>query len=397
MKILLTDLKKSIPGLKWKPNEIAEKLSLIGFETEVFKDYIDITLTANRRRWTKEMILFDLVGCYDLKSKNLDLNIILGEKIPVSNTQINQLLGSNVSKMDLKKLEKLGFEVGNNWVRSPNFRDIETVADVAEELFRLLGAAEIISQPLSKQTQKESKAYEFQQQLKNVLVRNGFTETATSSFAKQGSRQLKNPFTADEPYLRPRLLEGLLHTVAKNPYLKPAAFFELGEVYNPQEETQLGIILAGYKNPYPIIEQISNLLQKKINFEEVDEKTRLTTSVKTSKVFYAQLPIEGLKPSTITTSTYALPNFKPISKFPPLTRDFTLVNSKTPTESIVSGLKSHFTPTPLIVELIDTYRNPVTNDQSRTFRVLFQKMGSSFTQPEIETISQHLESWLKRV
>jgi phenylalanyl-tRNA synthetase beta subunit len=80
-----------------------------------------------------------------------------------------------------------------------------------------------------------------------------------------------------------------------------------------------------------------------------------------------------------------LPKFKLISKFPPLVRDVTIEN---PGEDTVDSLRK--LDGILFVENVDEYQGRVT------YRLIFQKMSGSYSEPEIKAIDASLESFQQR-
>jgi len=393
MKYTYHQFQELLPELDWSVEELADRLSTIGHETEIADGtHLNVTTTSNRSD-CKDLryLVFDLAGVYNLKTIEHLIELKPGLKIEVRLDFINKLLGATISDQQYQELRRLGFEVNSDTVIAPAFRqDIQTPADIAEEIVRLVGYSSLQLTALSKQASVASPLYEQILAIKTALVTAGLTETITSSFSAEGPIQLKNPFANDQPYLRASLLEGLLRTLARNPYLKRAAFFEIGTVFTPEEKTYLGIIIAGYKNIQPVTDAISQAIGDEIKLEIVDEKTCLKLDVKQSRVQWRQIPVDNLR-SKLTDnpalSLQPLPQFQPISKYPPLVRDATIVVKKLDDSMrIIQNFHTHF-PELLLAEVVDSYHDEKI---TVTFRLIFQKMGGSFTQKEISVIDQRL-------
>ncbi|MEX2361893.1 MAG: hypothetical protein WD544_01825, partial [Patescibacteria group bacterium] len=99
MKVLITDLKKYLPKLSWSNEQLAQKLSAIGHETDVVGNKLDIKLTSNRKDCEKlEYLAFDLAGLYpELGSNGNLISFKPGKTIPVTLEKINKILGSSLS------------------------------------------------------------------------------------------------------------------------------------------------------------------------------------------------------------------------------------------------------------------------------------------------------------
>lgn len=398
MKYTFDQFKALLPGLTWSPKELADNLSVIGHETEVSnQNDLNVTITSNRPD-CKDLryLVFDLAGIYNLKTTDNLITVEPGIVVKADLGFINKLLGNNVSEEQYHELSRLGFQVTSGDVTVPEFRhDISTAADIAEEVIRLVGYSSLHLAPLTLKEEVSSPSYQKTITVKTALVGIGLTETITSSFSAQGDVELKNPFAADQPYMRASLLEGLLRTLARNPYLKRALFFEIGSVFTPEETSCLSLIVAGYKNIDSISRSISQALGIEVRFASVDEPTCTALDVKQSRIQWFQIPLDKLpiKPSNEPqASTQPLPQFQAISKYPPLVRDATITTTErnAPNNSIITQAFVANFPELLLIELIDTYHDAEAQKTTLTFRLIFQKMDSSFAQDEITVIDARL-------
>ncbi len=459
MKINYSDFKQLLPGLDWSPQELAEKLSTIGHETEISADgQLDISLTTNRRDCRDLLYLvYDLAGVYNLITKTDLIKFGHKEAIAVTAEQINRLLGSNINSRALKSLKRLGFDVTDTTVAPPDFRDVTTVADVAEEIVRQIGYDHLNIQLLSKQDDRLSISYSERYnrelyevyptdssernnrelyevyptdyglrdtdsrsgrtghyserynrelyevyptdykhilEIKFALAKIGLVETLTSSFDHDGVIEVIDPFSRDEPFLRSNLLTGLLKTVAANPYLKKAAFFEIGVVFTPSEVTKLGLIIAGFKDLNFWQTKISQAIGQPIHFSAIEPAKAASLDVKQNHLSYLELPVEKLQPTPTdypTSLERSLPKYKTISKFPPLVRDLTIDQKEGQDDHPFDQLKDR--QDLLLAEVIDQYHDPVSKRRSVTYRLIFQKLTSSYTEDEIKTIDKELKTF----
>ncbi|MDP3993310.1 MAG: hypothetical protein Q8Q05_03825 [bacterium] len=389
MKVSYKKFQELIPDLKWGIDELAEKLSLSGHEAEVVdKDFLNITLTANRQDCRDiKYLAFDLAGVYGLKTVSDLIEFGHGEPIEVTSERINRLLGSKITQDDLTNLERLGFKVSPGTVTPPEFRDILNLADVSEEVMRQVGYGELNIQPLTEEKAPSSEAYQHLLAVQVALVSTGLVETTTSSFTRQGAVDIKDPFSRNEPFLRPNLQEGLLKTLSKNPFLKRSAFFEIGNVITPSEQTKLGVIIAGYKDKE--VEtwraKISRSLGCDVKFTAVEPSISNELDVKQSRLSYFEISVDQLKPITAKRPTrfdLPLPKFQSISKFPPLVRDITIDELDSNSVDDIKKLDGL-----LLVEKVDEYGGRVT------YRVVLQKTESSYTESDIQAIDTQLKKF----
>lgn len=389
MKVGYKQFQELLPELQWDIDELTDKLSLAGHEAEtVDKDFLDVTLTANRQDCRDlKYLVFDLAGVYGLKTAPGLIKFGHGDPIEVTPERINRLLGSKITPNDLANLERLGFKVAPGTVAPPDFRDVSTLADVSEEVMRQVGYNDLNIRPLTEEKSPSSEVYQHLLAIRVALAATGLIETTTSSFTRQGAVDIKDPFSRNEPFLRPNLQEGLLKTLSKNPFLKRSAFFEIGNVFTPSEQTKLGVIIAGYKDKE--VEawrtKISRSLGCDLKFNAVEPSISSELDVKQSRLSYFEIPVDQLKPAIAERPSrfdLPLPKFQSISKFPPLVRDITIDEQNT--NSIddlkkVDGL--------LLVEKVDEYEGHVT------YRIVFQKMESSYTESDIQAIDKDLKKF----
>ncbi|MEX1052084.1 MAG: hypothetical protein WEC83_01715 [Patescibacteria group bacterium] len=391
MLVLLSDVTAAVPKLSWSATKLAEKLSLIGHEATVTGRSLDITLTANRQDCRAlPYLMFDLLAVYPELGDNKNLITFKpGKIINVTLDQVNGLLGSDITKQQYHGLSRLGFVVEDSRVTVPDFRvDMNDAADIAEEVFRLYGPAALRVVMLAKESSVKYSEYDRELQVRAALVGAGFNETRTVSFAAAGELSIKNPFNAALPYLRANLLDGLLQSLAKNPFIRRAAFFEIGNVFLPDEQTSIGVIFSGNKDQSGLEKILTEALGTAIKLTSPTNEQLHSYGVKQPSVFYGELALEDVvKPATELTVP-KLPSFKKISKFSPLVRDVSITSSAG--SGFVDKLPDKF-PELLFVEQIDSYTDPDTKHVTDTYRLIFQKLNSTFTQDEIAAIDQRVD------
>lgn len=399
MKLDIKQFIGAIENFNWNVEELATNLSAIGHEADAINEGVEVSLTANRKDCQEfDYLIFDLCALYPELKPIKTISFSHQSPINVSIERINQILGTSLSIADLTKLERLGFIVDTeqSTVQAPDFRTgINTNADIAEEILRVVGFANIPISNLNEQPAVSSDRYQKLLSLKRLLVNAGMFETVTYSFASSGKVELKNPHSTQEPYLRTSLLEGLLKTAAKNPFLKKLTCFEISSIFNPEEQLVVGVLATNLKNLEAMSQENSEILGTRVEFKLVEQNQLDQLNIKQNKVYFFEIPFDNVSIKAISEDTkLELAKFKPISKFPPLTRDITLPITEPEALTVVNNLSRQFKEL-LFGEIIDSYENPETKKESTTIRLFLQKMNSSFTESEILAIDSRMSDFLK--
>ena len=207
----------------------------------------------------------------DLKEISIDTNLnkinkIIGQEIPANKFEhILTMLGFNVKNLD-----------GENFnVTVPNERhDIKNVADIAEEIVRIIGIDNIKSTPLNFNEKNRinivSKKLQKKEFLRKNAINQGFFETITYVFSQKEllekfdfelvkeTLDIANPITNELNSLRTTLLINLILGVKhnKNFGFKYIPLFEIGKTFDKDrnESEKIAFIHSGAKE----YEDISN-------------------------------------------------------------------------------------------------------------------------------------------
>ncbi|RXJ88549.1 phenylalanine--tRNA ligase subunit beta [Arcobacter sp. CECT 8983] len=201
--------------------------------------------------------------------------------IDVSVKKVNAIIGQEVEKAKIDNiLSGLGFEVKDNSsdvlsIKVPHYRhDIKNIADITEEVVRIIGIDNIQAKPLAidevNRVNKTSYDLVKKNKLRAKAIENGFFETVTYVFADkeklnkysiptvQESLDLLNPIVKELDTFRTTISLNLIEACSNNTKLgfKSAAFFEIGKVFNlkREEKTVVSFVFSGQKE----FEDISN-------------------------------------------------------------------------------------------------------------------------------------------
>ncbi|PWU06737.1 MAG: phenylalanine--tRNA ligase subunit beta [Verrucomicrobia bacterium] len=191
-------------------------------------------------------------------------------QLKVRHNRINRLLGlvnlqeeticAALKRIGLKLIESCSeFSI---WEIPSYRRDLTREVDLIEEVARILGIEAIPEKTLAQisPTSKADANADFYAGLHNRLIAQGFFEARTSTLVNYESFRdfvpesqtirLKNPLGADQAFLRPSLIPGLLSVVQRNfnHGQRSVRLYEIGKVFrsNPDEEIfSLGLVMTG--------------------------------------------------------------------------------------------------------------------------------------------------------
>lgn len=201
--------------------------------------------------------------------------------LDISTAKVNALIGQDIPKAQIENiLNALGFEVkdGLNGVLSikiPLFRhDIKNIADVTEEIVRIIGIDNIQSKPLAidevNRSNKVSADLIKKNGIRTKAIANGFFETITYIFSSKeylekygfetvmAEKDILNPITQELNTYRTTCLLNLVQACSHNFKLgfKKVALFEIGTIFNAKREEfkKVSFIYSGDKD----VEDVSN-------------------------------------------------------------------------------------------------------------------------------------------
>jgi len=180
--------------------------------------------------------------------------------LKVQADSINRLLGIDITPEEMSKyLSRLGFVVeakgGQLVIQVPSFRDdIEGIADIGEEVARMYGYDNIPATLITGSASVGGKTHtqRLMDRLKDVLSIQGLYEIATYSFVSpktvdilripEGDKRrnmvrLHNPLGEDQSAMRTSLVYSMLEVMARNinRNITQGGFFEISNVFLPKE------------------------------------------------------------------------------------------------------------------------------------------------------------------
>jgi phenylalanyl-tRNA synthetase beta chain len=324
--------------------------------------------------------------------------------LAITHSQIVKSLGMEISKetiMDIfKRLDFKVQELNNTYhVTVPSYRttkDISVKADLIEEIGRMIGYDNItpVSPMLPVKPIRLSSAKQFHRKIQDFLVMQG-KSLQVMTYPLVGKELLQkalwpkqndhlvlvNALSVEQDRMRPSILPSAIEMASQNQkHYDAFSFFEVGRSYLEFDKERSQILIGMYSKDSSRFVELENLVEKLLNFLNIS----FTFSPKNEKFPNPTLPYEwaGIHPQEFlniqimgkfagainTVHPLILKNFKmkghltlavidvtdieskemkdktkyrPISKFPSSSSDFTLVmNKDLPAASVISALNT---------------------------------------------------------
>ncbi|MCD4759093.1 MAG: phenylalanine--tRNA ligase subunit beta [Arcobacteraceae bacterium] len=376
------------------------------------------------------------------------INDIKQNTININNKQLNKIIGQDIEPSRVSQiLTSLGFFVKQDGqdtinVTIPTFRhDVNNIADITEEIVRIIGIDQIQSKPLLIQElnniNESSNILQIKNHLRSQAIANGFFETITYVFANKellekynfpvviNKKDILNPIVNELNTFRTTLSLNLIQAVAHNVKqgFKSIGLFESGIVFDKSrnEIKKVGFVFSGEsENPsvqnsakpknidlFSFSEKIANIVgefelqpMKKIISDFVHPYQNATI-IKNGKnigiiyklhpvvaddfdisknTFIAQLNLDSLKNEIIIASN--------ISKFQASRRDLSIIAPvNLEYKEIKKVIKSLRIKEIKQFNLVDIYSDEkLGNDESLTIRFILQSETKTFEESDINDI-----------
>ena len=378
------------------PEKVAEALTFHSYEVEGIEekdgDYIfDIDVLPNRAPDSSDEkgVAKELSAVLDMSLKEDVFSGKLSEiKITVSVSQINKLLGADISAGEVEDiLKRLGFEYevsGEEFVVNPPLErtDLKIKIDIIEEVGRIYGYENIeaILPSKSEKAPKINKKFYYVSKIKNFLVKEGFSEVYTYTFRDSGEVEMIKPFASDKNFLRTDLRGGLLKSLEQNVKNLPlldtdeVRIFEIGNVFSKdQEYTSLGIIDSG-----DIVNKLSEFLGMEINGDSKDNIFETNFDKLLEKLSEPEGEYEKLE--TKESITYSS-----ISPYPFMLRDIAVwVPSDVTSDDVLEVVKKESTELLVNTKLFDEFKKD--DKISYAFNLVFQSQEKTLSDEEVNKI-----------
>lgn len=389
--------------------------------------------------------LVEELGCGEVVREYIDIDN--AQKIPHTLKHdpawINAHLGIDIpAEEQVAIFKKLGFGYENGSVIVPNTRiDIERQCDLAEEVARIYGYNRIPSTlPMLSSVGEVTPRQRFEKKMVEVMLSQGFYETMSFSFISPRSYEklrfedslkksvvLTNPLGEDTSVMRTSMLPSLMTAATTNLRSRnlEARFFEVGRIFIPTgeklpaESDVLGLCAYGPQEDFftvkGAVEELLDALVVEVRFVPVkDNKTyhpgrcadifvgeekvgtigELHPSVTdaydiTCRVYCAELNIPKLFAARGEERKY-----KPLPKYPAVTRDLSLVcDDDVTSDEIIAVIKAsakHLES----VAIFDMYKGEQVPEgkKSLSYNLVLRKDGSMTDEEADAVVAKVLKS-----
>jgi len=382
------------------------------------------------------------------------------KSIETSYKAINKILGIEVEpKVQNSILQKLGFEIkqnGDNFTATaPLYRDdLDTFADLAEEIIRMYGYDHIEGRLLTEAsiTNGTKTAKQVSEDLvKSSLISMGFNEILNYSFVSENDYEvfgldkdapenahikILNPLGEEMSTMRTTLIPSMVYTVCRNLNKKnlEGRLFELAKVYLPKnlpltelpyENNRLAISAFGEGEDFftlkGVVEELLSVLRIKgaLKFEkseisflhpgrcaaiscgdmalgfigELHPAIRQKLDID-KRVYLAELDFDALC-EVIGERVY----YSAISKFPSVERDLALVaDINVSNAQIIEYIKARGGKNLKSVKLFDVYMGKGVEEgkKSMAYRLTFSSLEKTFGEGEVDGFIKKILFYLQQ-
>jgi phenylalanyl-tRNA synthetase beta chain len=372
----------------------------------------------------------------------------LRPEIAVAPAAVTRLLGIALTPGEVAgALRSLGFSVSADSdaalrVTPPYWRsDVTLDADVVEEVARIVGYDRIAAaQPLVADQAISSADYQHERSIAHALAAGGYREAITLSLQPLGVYQrfvsvgvapvaapieIRNPLSEDQRFMRFSLLAGLLQIVAEHESSIPLRLFEIGHVFerggserDDFEVVETAWVYAARKREEPAWHDAEFLTFKGEaqaivraitgrDAESVTGRTLFLHPGKTGVLIVAgkdvatvgavdprllaaygiEQPVYAGVMRNANVPAYAVPRYRPASRFPSVERDLALVVApELPAAEVEHAVAAAGGDVVRRCAVFDEYRGPQVSDgrKSLAVRVTFQREDATLTDAEVD-------------
>ena len=373
---------------------------------------------------------------------------------PLDEKVINDFLGTDIPRdYMVSVLEKLDFTFDGGKIVVPSWRDdVRCMADIAEEIARIYGYNNIPSVPFAARVKpgKYNPKLAYKMRLADMLVSMGLYESCTFSFIspkaydraglapddkRRDSVLISNPLGEDTSIMRTLLLPSVLDCLAlnNNRHGTPTGLFEISRVYIknpdpdelPDEPMKIAIAFYGKGDFYRLKGMVDAILRdgaiEAPSYAVCDDEPtfhpgrcarvsdgkgrvlgtlgQIHPSVAKGygfdcEVYAAELDFEGL----LELASFDR-HYKPLPKFPALTRDFAFVcDDSLEVGAIEAVMKTAGGKNVEEIKLFDIYRGAQIGEgkKSVAFSVKMRAADRTLTDEEADKTAGKIRTLLEK-
>ena len=285
-------------------------------------------------------------------------------------------------------------------VRVPSVRlDIRIKEDLAEEIGRIIGYDKLTpTLPKLSQAGVLPKSTYYENKVREILLKSGFSEVITYTFGNVGEVVLVKGLAEDKEKLRSNLGAGLLEACNRNLYNAPLLgqkvikIFEFGNIFKIGKEVKhLSIAIDDGAKKSSFTEEVEMVLMEIKRTLSLGEFEYDTVS---TKPYVIEIDFDTMISPLTSPSSYETPSFlsrpvslyKTVSPYPFITRDIAMwVPDSVTWETISAFISEIHNPLVTRVDLFDTFSKEKDGAKmiSYAFRLVFQSHEKTLTDEEV--------------
>jgi phenylalanyl-tRNA synthetase beta subunit len=235
-----------------------------------------------------------------------------------------------------------------------------------------------------------NKVFKYAHKIRDVLVREGFSEVMTYSFQSEGTVEVANPIATDKNFLRPSLEPGLRASLEHNMRykdllgLESIKIFEIGTVFDSDEEhIALGIAASEDNSVASAFKRIARELGVELEVDARDGFGEVDISRLVEDLSEPTFDVEHIDTSAVV--------YQPFSLYPFVLRDIAVwvPNGTGDAETVLEVIKK--TASELLVQhtIFDEYAKD--DRTSYAFHLVFQSFEKTLSDDEVNTVMAHIE------
>ena len=298
--------------------------------------------------------------------------------------------------------------------------DLRIKEDIIEEIGRIYGLNNIksILPILDKKIGLPHKRLYWENKIKNILVKNGFSEVMTYSLKNKGDIKILKSVAMDKNYLRNNLSEGIQESVQKNIFNIPllnineVKIFEFGNCFNVNENglekewRSLAIAIDDgkkNKNYIEIKNQILEEIKKELNISDIkitesknDKQKENCIEIDFDEMINTLEIGEYIELENIATNKEI--KYKSFSMMPFIVRDIALwTDENTKEEEIEKNIKENISDICVSVNLFDKFEKEIDGIKKKSFgfRLIYQDKNKTLTDEEVNLEADKVYKALK--
>ena len=332
-------------------------------------------------------------------------------KIPVNVNKINKILGIEINKDQyLNYLIKLGFDISEEQISIPSYRsDINNQNDLAEEIARIIGYDNIVTDELAIPQSKISNKSDIEDKLRFFLLDQGFYEVINSPFVHNSfddSIKIDNPLDSNKEHMRTNIIDSLLENLTFNERRQKDSIklFEISDIYTKKNNQikktrRLGIIASGrvghnheefsknINRKYLSDKFNDELPNENFNFKVLNRET-INTKIK-NEIVVSEVNIDSFSPEILNYKHKSKPpksfnQYFAISDLPYSKRDLSFsikdYSSCDTLKEYIMGFEDKLLKE---VFIFDYFYNKKNEEIKIGFRFIFQSADSTITESQV--------------